>query len=84
LARNLDNPFNGKTIVLTGTLIEWKRNDLKNLLQKYGARVSGSVSSKTDLVIAGAEAGSKLDNAHKLGIRVIGEDELKRILADID
>ncbi|MBI1375520.1 MAG: NAD-dependent DNA ligase LigA [Phycisphaera sp.] len=75
-----DNPFAGKTVVLTGTLEHFKRNELKDKLQDLGAKVSGSVSKKTDLVIAGTEAGSKLDKAHQLGVEVWDEARLMREL----
>ncbi|MGC7559153.1 NAD-dependent DNA ligase LigA [Pasteurella sp. PK-2025] len=68
-----DNPFNGKTVVLTGTLSQMGRDQAKALLQQLGAKVSGSVSSKTDLVVAGESAGSKLTKANELGITVIDE-----------
>lgn len=80
----MGNPFFGKTIVLTGTLTSMKRNYLKELLQKLGATVSGSVSSKTHLVIAGTEAGSKLDKARELGITIIDEEKLKNTLAKLE
>lgn len=79
-----DNPFNLKTIVLTGTLSSMKRDELKAVLQNYGATVSGSVSAKTHLVIAGEAAGSKLDKATKLGIQIMYEDELLKILEELE
>lgn len=84
LERIKDNPFNHKTIVLTGTLASMKRDELKAILQGYGATVSGSVSAKTHLVIAGEAAGSKLDKAVKLGVQVMGEDELLKILGELE
>jgi DNA ligase (NAD+) len=71
-----DSPFVGKTIVLTGSLENFTRDELKDKLQSLGAKVTGSVSKKTDLVIAGDEAGSKLDRANSLGIEVWDEDRL--------
>ncbi|MCC7193896.1 MAG: NAD-dependent DNA ligase LigA [Phycisphaeraceae bacterium] len=68
--------FAGKTVVLTGTLENFDRSTLTEMLTSLGAKVSGSVSGKTDLVIAGDEAGSKLDKAKELGITVWGEQEL--------
>lgn len=70
-----DNPFNGKTVVLTGTLTQMGRSEAKALLQQLGAKVSGSVSAKTDFVIAGDAAGSKLTKAQELGVRVLSEEE---------
>jgi DNA ligase (NAD+) len=69
-------PFSGKTIVLTGTLARFDRTALSELLEARGAKVSGSVSRKTDLVIAGENAGSKLDKARELGIQVWDEARL--------
>lgn len=74
-------PLKGKTYVLTGTLSQLKRNDAKTSLQALGAKVSGSVSSKTDCVVAGESAGSKLSKAQELGIPVIDEDGLIALLA---
>ena len=70
-----DNPFKGKIVVLTGTLSQMGRNEAKALLQEMGAKVSSSVSAKTDFVIAGDAAGSKLTKAQELGITVLSEDE---------
>ncbi len=75
-----DSPFAGKTVVLTGTLEHFKRDALKGVLQDLGAKVSGSVSSKTDLVIAGASAGSKLAKAESLGVEVWDEARLRAVL----
>jgi DNA ligase (NAD+) len=73
-------PLAGKTIVLTGTLPTLSRDEAKDLLEAAGAKVAGSVSKKTDYVIAGAEAGSKLDKAHELGVSVLDEDGLRGLL----
>ena len=70
-----ENLFKDKTVVLTGTLTQLGRNEAKALLQQLGAKVSGSVSSKTDFVIAGDAAGSKLAKAQELNIRVLTEEE---------
>ena len=74
-------PLAGKVVVLTGTLPTLSRDQAKDLLEAAGAKVTGSVSKKTDWVVAGAEAGSKLDKARELGIAVLGEDELLALLA---
>jgi len=71
-----DSPFAGKTIVLTGTLENFQREDLTERLESMGAKVSGSVSKKTDLVIAGEKAGSKLDKARQFGVEVWDEKKL--------
>jgi len=76
----LENPFAGKTIVLTGTLTTLSRDEAKARLTQLGAKVSGSVSKKTDLVIAGEAAGSKLAKAEELGVPVIDEQEMMRLL----
>lgn len=75
-----DNPFFGKTLVFTGTMPTLGRADAKTMAQDVGAKVSGSVSKKTDYVIAGAEAGSKLEKAQQLGVTVIDEAEFLRLL----
>ena len=74
-------PLAGKTVVLTGTLPTLGRDDAKALLEAAGTKVAGSVSKKTDCVVAGAEAGSKLDKARELGVRVLDEDGLRALLA---
>ena len=79
-AEELDSPFAGKTVVLTGSLSIMSRDDAKERLTALGAKVSGSVSKKTDLVSAGEAAGSKLAKAQELGIEVIDEAEMIRLL----
>ena len=81
--RNTDNIFSGKTIVLTGKLVELTRNEAKEYLERLGAKVTGSVTSKTDYVIAGEKAGSKLAKAEQLGIQVLGEDEFIDIMKEV-
>ena len=75
-----DNPFFGKTLVFTGTMPTLGRAEAKTMAQDVGAKVSGSVSKKTDYVVAGAEAGSKLEKAQQLGVTVIDEAEFLRLL----
>ncbi len=70
----------GKTFVLTGTLARYSRDEAKKLIEDAGGRVSGSVSKKTDYVVAGSDAGSKLDKAKELGVAVIGEDEMEKMV----
>ena len=74
-----ENPFKGKTIVLTGTM-SVSRGIVKEMLEKLGAKVSGSVSKKTDFVIYGEDAGSKLTKAESLGVVTLTEDEMRKIL----
>ena len=81
-AEEIDSPFAGKTVVLTGSLSQLSRDDAKARLVALGAKVAGSVSKKTDLVIAGEAAGSKLAKAQELGITVIDEDEMLRLLGE--
>ncbi|OAT22921.1 DNA ligase [Buttiauxella gaviniae ATCC 51604] len=81
-AEEIDSPFAGKTVVLTGSLTIMSRDDAKARLVALGAKVAGSVSKKTDLVIAGEAAGSKLVKAQELGIDVIDEAEMIRLLGE--
>ena len=75
-----ESVFNGKTVVLTGTLDKYSRNEASELLENLGAHVSGSVSSKTDYVIYGSEAGSKLDKARQLNVTTLSEEEFEKLL----
>ena len=77
-------PMAGKIVVLTGTLTEMTRNDAKEKLQQLGAKVAGSVSKKTDLVVAGEAAGSKLDKAESLSIDVINEKDFIKLLKSFE
>jgi DNA ligase (NAD+) len=70
----------GKTFVLTGTLVQFTRDEAKQMIEDAGGKVTGSVSKKTDYVVAGADAGSKLDKAKELGVKVIDEKEMKGLL----
>jgi len=76
-------PFSGKTFVLTGTLVALTRDEAKEKLEALGAKVSGSVSGKTDYVVAGAEAGNKLDKARELGVAVLDERQFLALLETI-
>lgn len=80
----IESPFTGKTVVLTGSLSKFKRKDAEEKLLTLGAKVSSSVSAKTDFVVYGAEAGSKLDKAEKLGVRTLTEDEFLAMTGEND
>ncbi|MFQ1049802.1 NAD-dependent DNA ligase LigA [Avibacterium paragallinarum] len=75
-----ENPLKGKTVVLTGTLTQMTRNDAKALLQQLGSKVTGSISAKTDYLIAGDNAGSKLNKALELNVKILTEDEFLLIV----
>ena len=75
-----ESTFSGKTVVVTGTMTKYSRSEIKEKLESLGAKVSGSVSKKTDYVIAGEEAGSKLTKANQLGITVLTEEEFEKMI----
>jgi DNA ligase (NAD+) len=75
-----DNRFEGKTFVLTGTLPTYSRSEAGEIIESFGGKISGSVSKKTSYVLAGEEAGSKLDKAKELGVAIIDEEELRRMI----
>ena len=77
---NSNTAFTGKTIVITGTLPTMSRDEAKDKLLAVGAKVTGSVSAKTDYLLAGDKAGSKLSKAKKLGVQVIDEETMLMLL----
>ena len=83
-ARPADGRLAGKTFVLTGTLPTLRRDEAAALIEAVGGKVAGSVSKKTDYVVAGADAGSKLDKAQQLGLVILGEEELLELLRQVD
>ena len=76
----VDSPVAGKTFVLTGTLPMMSRDEAKELIESRGGKVAGSVSKKTDYVVAGAEAGSKLEKARELGVTLLDQSQLIELL----
>ncbi|MCI8617144.1 MAG: NAD-dependent DNA ligase LigA [Clostridia bacterium] len=76
---SLDNRFEGKTFVLTGSLQKYTRKEAEDIIEKFGGKTSGSVSKKTDYVLAGEEAGSKLIKAQSLGVTIISEEEFEKM-----
>jgi DNA ligase (NAD+) len=81
-AKAKDSPFAGKTVVLTGTLGKMSRSEAQEIVRALGGNISGSVSSKTDFVIAGLNAGTKLDDANRLGVKIINEIEFFAMLGE--
>lgn len=77
---NEDLRFEGKTFVLTGTLSKYTRNEASEIIERFGGKTSSSVSKKTSYVLAGEEAGSKLDKANKLGVMIISEDDFENMI----
>ena len=73
-------PLAGKTVVVTGTLQNYSRKEIEDVIALHGGKATGSVSKKTDYVVAGEEAGSKLDKARQLGIQVLTEDEFEKLI----
>ena len=76
---NTDNRFEGKTFVLTGSLEKYTRKEAEDIIEKFGGKTSSSVSKKTDYLLAGEEAGSKLTKAQSLGIAIISEEEFEKM-----
>jgi DNA ligase (NAD+) len=79
-ARASDGPLAGKTVVVTGTLEKYTRDEIHDLISQHGGRPSSSVSKKTDFVVAGESAGSKLEKAQKFGVRVISEADFEEMI----
>ena len=75
-----DSRFKNMTFVLTGTLTEFKRSDASAIIEQFGGKTSSSVSKKTTYVLAGEQAGSKLDKANALGVKVISEEDFKQMI----
>lgn len=79
-SEDIDNRFEGKTFVLTGTLEKFSRKEASDLIEKHGGKTSGSVSKKTDYVLAGEDAGSKLTKAQSLGVEIITEEQFEKMM----
>ena len=82
MQNTIKTEISGKKIVLTGTLAKYSRDNAREILERMGAIVAGSVSPKTDIVLAGADAGSKLKRANELGITVWSEEDFERAMAN--
>ena len=80
ISTGVSEVFKNMTFVLTGTLPTMTRNEASAIIESFGGKTSSSVSKKTDFVLAGEEAGSKLDKANKLGVAVITEEEFKEMI----
>jgi DNA ligase (NAD+) len=80
-AKSVSLPLSGKTFVLTGSMIKYSRDEARDLLQNLGATVAGSVSKNTSFVVAGSEAGSKLEKAQQLGVKILSEEDFLELLA---
>jgi DNA ligase (NAD+) len=79
---SIDQVFSGKTFVVTGKLVRFKRDEIEQLIKDHGGHAAGSVSKKTDFVVAGEDAGSKLQKARELGVPILAEDEFFAMLPD--
>jgi DNA ligase (NAD+) len=73
-------PLSGKTLVVTGTLERYSREEIEDLIEQHGGRATSSVSKSTDYLVTGEKAGSKLDKAQKLGVKIISEAEFDELL----
>jgi DNA ligase (NAD+) len=82
MERVADGPLTGKTLVVTGSLEHFSRQQAEEAIRRAGGRAAGSVSKKTDYLVAGAEAGSKLDKARTLGVEVLDEAAFRRLLGE--
>ena len=80
LKEKIDNRFEGKTFVLTGTLPTYSRNEASEIIEKFGGKTASSVSKKTSYVLAGEDAGSKLVKAQTLGVTIISEEEFNEMI----
>ena len=80
LTENMDSAIAGKTIVVTGTLQQFTRDQVKALIEEMGGRASSSVSKKTDFLLAGDKAGSKLAKARALGVQILSEDDFHKFV----
>ena len=78
--KETDNRFEGKTFVLTGTLEKYTRNEASDIIERFGGKTSSSVSKKTDYVIAGEDAGSKLVKAQQLGVKILSDEKFESMV----